>query len=123
FSRLAWLLAILSLSILLAACERALQEEPPTVESTTPGLAIPTLDPQATPLVPPAGETPTVDPLGQPTTPLEGETPGEGVVPPAETAVPQDVVHTVVAGDTLGSIAGQYGVTAEQIAAANSLTL
>lgn len=123
FSRLAWLLAILSLSILLAACERALQEEPPTVESTTPGLAIPTLDPQATPLVPPAGETPTVDPLGQPTTPLEGETPGEGVVPPAETAVPQDVVHTVVAGDTLGSIAGQYGVTAEQIAAANNLTL
>lgn len=122
FSRLAWLLAILSLSILLVACERMLQEEPPTVESTTPGLAIPTLDPQATPLLPPAGETPTADPLAQPTT-AAGETPAGEVPPPTEAAPPQDVIHTVVAGDTLGSIAQQYGIGAEQIAAANNITL
>lgn len=123
FSRLAWLLAILSLTLLLAACERMLQEEPPTVQPTTPGLGIPTLDPLATPLLPPSGETPTTDPLAQPTALPGGETPVEGTEPPAETAVPQDVVHMVVAGDTLGSIAQQYGVTAEQIAAANNLTL
>ncbi len=122
FSRLAWLLVILSLALLLAACERMLQEEPPTVQPTTPALGIPTFDPLATPLLPPGGETPTDDPLGQPT-PAGSETPVDGAPPPAETAVPQDPVHTVVAGDTLGSIAQQYGVTAEQIAAANNLTL
>jgi LysM repeat protein len=95
-----------------------LQEEPPTAESTTPGLAIPTFDPQATPLLPAVVGTPTVDPLAQPAT-AAAETPAAAA--PTETAAPQDVTHTVVAGDTLGNIAQQYGVTAEQIAAANNL--
>jgi LysM repeat protein len=114
------LLVILALSLALVACERMLQEEPPTVESTTPGLAIPTLDPLATPLLPAAAGTPTVDPLAQPTTAAGGTPAAEAA--PTEAAPPQDVTHTVVAGDTLGNIAQQYGVTAEQIAAANNLS-
>jgi LysM repeat protein len=116
-SRLAWLLVILSLTFLLVACERMLREEPVTPGS---GLGIPTLDPQSTPLLPPAGASPTTDPLAQPATPetVPAETPV-----PAEPTPVQDVTHTVVAGDTLGNLAAQYGISAEQIAAANNITL
>ena len=123
FSRLAWLLAILTLSIFLVACERMLQEEPATTEALTPGPSIPTLDPLATPLMPPAGATPTTDPLAQPTPATPNETPAAEAPAPVEPAPAQDVIHTVVAGDTLGSLATQYGISAEQIAAANNITL
>jgi LysM repeat protein len=44
---------------------------------------------------------------------------GEAPEPPP---VPQDKRHTVVAGDTLGKIASQYGTTVEQIVQWNGLT-
>jgi LysM repeat protein len=63
------------------------------------------------------------------------ETGGETTVPPTteETAAPaepepteaiptEDIIYTVVAGDTLGKIAERYGLTVEEIATANNLT-
>ena len=41
---------------------------------------------------------------------------------PAPAAVPAGTTHTVVAGDTLASIASTYGTTVETIAAANGMT-
>lgn len=131
FSRLGWVVAIFVLSLGLVACERALQQEPVTTEElTTPGPSIPTLDPNATAILPPSGELATPDPAMS--TP---ETGGETTVPPTteETAAPaepepteaiptEDIIYTVVAGDTLGKIAERYGLTVEEIATANNLT-
>jgi LysM repeat protein len=128
----AWLIILLILALFLVACERPLQPDL-TDESLTP-------DVQATLMPGEPGE-----PLASPTSPgaaypgpAEDATPepGEGQTPsteepgtePAETAAPTataqpegDVIYTVVAGDTLGSIADQYGVSVEAIAQANNL--
>lgn len=42
---------------------------------------------------------------------------------PTATPTPAVIIHTVAKGDILGSIAVRYGVTSEQIAAANGITL
>ena len=39
-----------------------------------------------------------------------------------ETTIPSEVIHTVVAGETLSAIAAKYGVYAEQIAIYNEIT-
>lgn len=132
FSRLGWVLAILILSLLLVACERALQQEPATTEElTTPGPGIPTLDPNATAIVPPSSELPTSEsPLATPGTGAEATTapvvepePTATTEPAPTEAIPtEDIIYTVVAGDTLGKIAERYGLTVEEIAAANNLT-
>lgn len=132
FSRLGWVVSILVLSLGLVACERALQQEPVTTEElTTPGPSIPTLDPNATAIIPPSGDLATPDStMATPETGLEpatdatseGET-AEPVVPEPTEAVPtEDIIYTVVAGDTLGKIAERYGLTVEEIAVANNLT-
>jgi LysM repeat protein len=124
FARLGWLFAILFLSLVLVACERALQQEPPTPEFGTPGPSIPTLDPDATAILPPDAQTTTPE-LAEPTP----ETGFEDATAPAaedetvaEPVPAEDVMYTVVAGDTLGRIAERFGLTVEQIAAANNLT-
>jgi peptidoglycan-N-acetylglucosamine deacetylase len=130
---------LMLVSVVLVACERPLREEPalPTTTIVTPSgqatLAIPveqtplvqpTVDPLATPGLPAA----TIDPLAQPTTAVV--VPGVEATPApplatagAATAAPptSEQQYTVVAGDTLGEIAQQFGVTAEEIAARNGL--
>ncbi len=118
-ARLGWIIAILFLSLLLAACERALQQEPPTPEFGLPGPSIPTLDPDATAILPPGLETTPDLGASTPETGFEDATPA----PPTEETLPaEDIVYTVVAGDTLGKIAERFGLTVEEIAAANNLT-
>lgn len=136
FSASWWLLAIFFLALFLVACERPLQDDLP-VDSTTPGADQPLLTPEGTL---PSFMTPT--PGGAYPGPgqegeaypgpgaEEGEAPGgelpsqpEPTAPATESAQPQeDVIYTVVAGDTLGSIATQYGITVEEIAEANNLS-
>lgn len=129
-SSLWWLTAILLLSFLLVACERPLQEETDldilTPVATTPG---PTpLEGQATTL-PGTLQAPSPIPEGE-ESPTGEEPAGEGTAPaPTETAVPEgteqqtgETIHVVVAGDTLFTLAQQYGVTVEEIAAANNLS-
>lgn len=120
---LALLSAILILS--LAACVRPVPppdgadvsqpQEPPAEEMPNDS---------ALPLPPPIDSTP----------PYPGSEEGDGVEPPVEGSVdveppvettPPDVAptsHTVQAGETLASVAGQYGLTADELAAANNLT-
>jgi len=130
-SSLWWLMAILLLTVLLVACERPLQDES-DLEALTPGA---TASPSsATPggaatALPGTQLPPSPSPEGE--APPAGEEPaGEGTAPaPTETAVPEateertgETIHVVVAGDTLTNLAQQYGVTVEEIAAANNLS-
>jgi LysM repeat protein len=131
-----WLLPFaLLLALVLAACVR------PVPEPEQPATPIPTIAPtvELATAVPPAAATPI------PAYPAPGgddggnsETP---VTPPEATAVPDQggetaetpeqppanvsslpTNHTVQAGDTLYSISARYGVSQEEIMAANNLT-
>lgn len=124
--------------LLLVGCERPLRPEgqTPAPEATTPSELPTEAIPTSELVMPtqPTGEevSPTVDPSGeQPTMPP----PAEGTVDPgavatatlapdSPTPVPPGAnpVHTVQAGEYLGSIAAQYGVTVEAIVQANNLT-
>lgn len=131
-----WLMAILFLALFLVACERPLQDEA-ILEATTPDVSEPNLFPEGTvaPLLTPspgAAYPVPAEPDGAAPTPGEGEaeTPTEGQLPTepsateasAATPLPEeDIIYTVVAGDTLGSIAERYGISVEEIAAANDL--
>lgn len=125
-----WFILVLVLGLLLAACERPLQDPAElTVEPTINGEEeLPAYPGAETPAAP--GLLPT------PTSSTPGTETGEGEQPPAEEggeetqATPQapeeaepagDVIHTVVAGDTLGDLANRYGVSVEDIAAANDM--
>lgn len=139
-----WLVALFLLTALLVACERPLQDDvspelgtlepaatpaetegetpPGATEGETPGVATPELLPTPTSAVPAATEEPAAEATEETATaePAATEEPpaeeGTGEEQPAE-----DVVHTVVAGDTVGKIAERYGVTIEAIAQANNL--
>ncbi len=115
---------------LLAACERPTPRvdevevtEVPMVEAT----AVPDIQP-TTVAVPteayPAVEATTVVEL-EGETPVEDETPAEveeTAVPIEEPApLPENGIHVVQAGDTLFKLALLYGVTVDEIAAANGL--
>lgn len=118
-----WLLIALFLTLFLVACERPLQDEADlTLEPSGPAEGtLPAYPGAETPVVPGLLPTPTQSAPGA----GEGEqTPGaEGTsaAPAAEPTPSGPVIHTVVAGDTLGDLATQYGVTVEDIAAANDL--
>lgn len=132
-SSLGWLVAILLLSSLLVACERPLQDES-DLEALTPGAGA-TVSPSSTT---PGGEATALPGTESPPSPTAageatpaGEEPtGEGTAPaPTATPVPEEteqrtteIIHVVVAGDTLFSLAQQYGVTVEEIAAANNMS-
>jgi LysM repeat protein len=79
-------------------------------------------------IIPNCGKTPTVAPLAPAATTASGEAPALATLTPASgTVMPtaiilEQMVYTVVAGDTLGKIAAQYGVTVDQIMKANNLT-
>lgn len=115
----------LVIAVFLAACERQIQEdeEPigspaapqqtqPALPTTDPAL-VPTTDPALIPTTDPA-LVPTADPAAQPTL-----TPEPGVQDtPAATG---QTTYVVNAGDTLFSIATAYGLTVDELAAANNL--
>lgn len=125
FSRL--LIFSLMALFLLAACERPTPREDeiqvtevPPANATPLTLPSPTVGVVATESAPPA--EPTV--AGQPP---EGEQPDSvaaTAVPEGESpvTVPENTVHVVKGGDTLFRLALIYGVSVEEIAAANGLT-
>lgn len=123
-----WLIIVLLLALLLVACERPLQDETDlTVEPSAPdGETLPGYPGAETPAVPGLLPTPTSSAPGAETGDGE-EAPAGGVEATAEPGVQADptpagdVVHTVIAGDTLGDLATRYGITVEAIAAANDL--
>lgn len=109
----------------------------------TPDLAIHTIEPgdtldaiaglYAVPLDALLGANPDVDPanliVGKLVIIPQGATssealPSEGEVPPPETLPPPSgtVIHTVQPGETLFRIATQYGLTVNELAAANTIT-
>jgi LysM repeat protein len=135
-----WLVLILPLIFILAGCTQSLQETvPPEMPANTVELS-PDESPRPNDGVDvpaPEGE---IAPSGQEDSELAGDTttPAEsataipepvpsddiGGLPDAgEAAIaPQeDVIHTITAGQTVGTIAQSYGVTIEEIAAANAL--
>jgi LysM repeat protein len=104
------ILPLLLLALLLTACERPLRDDPvlPTTTIITPEggatIAVPTTDPLVATPLPPADATP-VPPAADAT-----------VAPPTT-----EQQYTVQAGDSLGLIAQNFGVSAEEIAAANNM--
>lgn len=132
-SSLWWLVAILLLSPLLVACERPLQDES-DLEALTPGAGATVSPPSTTPggeatAFPGTQQAPSPTAAGE-ATPAGEEPTGESTAPaPTATPVPEEteertaeIIHVVVAGDTLFSLAQQYGVTVEEIAAANNMS-
>ena len=139
---LAKLLAVAFLALLLAACERPLQPDADTTAPPETGQSTQPAAPLTQP-TPATGESPAGDPITEPgaaepggdapaaETPsgadqqTEGEAGGEagGETPaaPDETSQKQDVVHTVQSGDTLYSIALQYGLPMDDLIRANTL--
>lgn len=126
-------LFLLTVSLLcfwvFAACTRTIPRE----DTATPTTAV--INPAVTvsiPTLPPAGGEPTIDPNTQIATPEPGVTESAPVptvptlptVSPEETPVvnvPDGGVYVVAAGDTLGKIADQFGLTIDELAAANGL--
>jgi LysM repeat protein len=119
-SRRIFITIFLILAVVLVACERQIQEEEPVPTPAAPVLtppALPTTDPLLVPTTDPA-LIPTTDPALIPTT--------DPAAPPADPnaqatpAATSPVTHVVGAGETLFTIASQYGITLEQLAAANN---
>jgi len=121
------LLVLLSLAIGLAGCERAKPAPTPTKE------ARPT-QPTATPASP-TGVTPVSSPVSSPQpsvsateVPSPGETatavpsePAPTAEGPSPSVPPEGVEHVVAWGETINIIAARYGVSVEDIVAANNL--
>lgn len=128
-----WSITFLVVALLLVACERPLQEDV-TLEAETPSPAEGT--PSDPGLATPTDAAPSLEPTPTGAAPVEPTEAGNGeeqpTAEPDDTAEPtpegengeqpaEDVIHTVVAGDTLGRIAERYGVSVEAIAGANDI--
>ncbi|MDX1613434.1 MAG: LysM peptidoglycan-binding domain-containing protein [Candidatus Promineifilaceae bacterium] len=125
-----FLLLILALAImaLTVACVRPLREEEATDQPAAPALetpagelVVPTVAPDAGTEAP-EGEGPATE---QPATEADG---GDATNPDQSGSTDDQpsastVVYVVQAGDTLNSVAARYNLTADQLAAANNLTL
>ena len=119
-----WLLLFFSLGLFLVACERPLQEDVELTlqPRTTDGETVPGYPGAETTMAPGLLPTPTSNaPGGAEETPSAGAEATAEPATEAEATPAGDIIHTVVAGDTLGDIAATYGVTVEAIAAANNL--
>ena len=115
------LLLLLALAMVLGGCERAKPAPSPTAEISpeSPGSTVTV----------PAEETPAASPATSPEVsasvtppPLADETPSPPPTQPPAPPSAQGVEHVVAWGETISLIASRYGVTAEDIAAANNLT-
>ncbi len=111
------LLGFVMMALVLAACERP-APAPDTLPTPTgvPAATIPVILPTAPPAtaVPPEAQPtpePTIPPAPEPTTvsPAPGNNQGQ-------------TVHIVAPGDTLYNVSLRYGVSVEEIMAANNLT-
>jgi LysM repeat protein len=134
-----WLVLILPLIFILAGCTRSLQE---TVPPEMPTNAV-VISPDESARPDGGTDLPTPgDGAGQPAQ-EDSELGGDPGTLPEATAIPEpvpsddiggstnpvesaiapleDVIHTITAGQTVGTIAQSYGVTIDEIAAANSL--
>ena len=118
------LIIFLAIAVMLAACVR--QIDPGADATTAPAtLTLPEVQPTVDPLLAPTVDpslAPTTDPLLAPTVdPALAPTadPGTNVV--ATPSTTSQTTHVVGAGETLFSIAVQYGLTVEALAGANNL--
>lgn len=128
------LFALALLMLLLSACERQLQPEVQVTIESTPANNVPTVLPpvdQPTEAVPPpqgSGDTayPGPEQATEVAPPVEGQPTPEVTPPPADpgaTSVPAGTTtYTVVAGDTLFNIGLAFGLTVDELVAANNLT-
>jgi membrane-bound lytic murein transglycosylase D len=132
-----FLLLIVVVLMTLSACERPVPREdaPEGVDAvpTTDVIIIPTAPPETNEAYPPAGEEQTGDVTTDSATTEETtdtavtteETPAEDTTDTtadqAVVAAGGEVTHVVQAGDTLGRIAELYGVSLEDIVAANNI--
>ena len=91
-------IALAGITVLLAGCDLPM---PPSYQPTKSRIITP--------------------PTRTPTPASTATATGRAVSTPAATAVPQPIVYVVEAGDTLSGIAGRFGVTTEQMLAANHL--
>ncbi len=127
FSSRRFIIAIfLTFAIVLAACERQLDQDGGEAE-TTPAAPVltqpaqPTTDPALVPTTDPA-LAPTTDPAAVPTTDPAAVPTADPNAGAQATAVPAaQTSHVVAAGETLFSIALQYNLTVEELAAANNI--
>lgn len=127
------IILLLILAFTLVACERPLQPEAAATAS-----AVPTVDPvQPTVAPPPTPEAPVVDELppeggedsgadgaaGEDGAGAEGDAPPEAgdTDTPTEEAPAEEGTYTVQAGDTLFSIAQSFGLTVDDLVAANGI--
>ncbi len=122
-SRRLFITLFLILSVVLVACERQIQDEEPVVPTPanpalTPPAVQPTIDPALVPTTDPA-LVPTTDPALVPT--VDPNAPATDPNAQATPAATGPVTHVVNAGDTLFSIALQYGITVEELATANNI--
>jgi LysM repeat protein len=108
-----WLVGMLLTLLALAACVRPYPSAEPAEEPLGDAVATtqPVLPAETTPALPAA----TIE--GQPTAELAAPT-----VEVLPTEAPVSTTHVVQAGETLFLIGVQYGVSVEEIAAANNLT-
>lgn len=111
-----WLVALLLITLTLAACVRPYpQVEPTAVPEPDPGLVM------TLPAVQPEQPLPTPDPAEE-SLPVATPLPALPSVEPVPTeALVEDTIHTVQPGDTLFKIASQYGISIEVILATNDI--
>lgn len=132
FSPIAFL-ALAILVLVLSACERQLQPDVQVTIESTPANNVPTVAPpvdQPTEAVPPpqgSGDTayPGPEQATEAAPPVEGQpTPEATTLPtnPEATAVPAGATtYTVAPGDTLFNIGLAFGLTVDELVAANNL--
>jgi LysM repeat protein len=111
-------------SVVLAACERQINPEEEVTTPEAPTLQTPVVPPTTDPALLPTADPaliPTTDPALIPTTDpnAQGTTTDPNAQPTPEASSP--VTHVVNAGETLFTIALQYGITVEELAAANNV--
>lgn len=130
-----WTVVSFAILLALSACERPIpRDEGPDTTDVVEPTSVPIVIPTATPT---AGFE--IDTSGAPGSEGTGETGSEGQPPgdepisdtpgesSGETTSPSepertDTSYTVQAGDTLGQIAQDFGLTIEELAAANNIT-
>ena len=122
-----WLPVLACLALILAACERPLNNDVavPTTDSVVPAtLAAPTTDPNVQPTTDPAAvatavPAATTDPAAEATAVPDANATAE----PEEPDTPRGQVnHTVVSGDTITGLSVLYDIPTDVIVAANNLT-
>jgi LysM repeat protein len=99
-------------------------EEPPLPTATNLPTLTPTATPTATPsptgtLTPTLNPTATSMPTQTPIAPTQNSGASQVCIP---TPLPEWVIYTIRGGDTLSGLAGQTGITLEQLLAVNCLT-